>query len=177
MYIPRTLNGYDFFECSSAMQKAVRRGDAKTAGYFALELWHSGYRDYVWKRLFTISAEDCFGLITGEIESLWKGHELVNKTAKEPKGRIFVSKAILLLCACRKNRDADYLQNFVYDRKDVDAEKWIEDVRKEPIAIPEYTFDCHTKKGKMRGRTKEEFFKEEHDALQPREPGLFDDMF
>jgi len=177
MYIPRTLNGYDFFECSSAMQKAVRRGDAKTAGYFALELWHSGYRDYVWKRLFTISAEDCFGLITGEIESLWQGHELVNKTAKEPKGRIFVSKAILLLCACRKNRDADYLQNFVYDRKDVDAEKWIEDVRKEPIAIPEYTFDCHTKKGKMRGRTKEEFFKEEHEALQPREPGLFDDMF
>ena len=82
MYIPRTLNGYDFFECSSAMQKAVRRGDAKTAGYFALELWHSGYRDYVWKRLFTISAEDCFGLITGEIESLWQGHELVNKTAK-----------------------------------------------------------------------------------------------
>lgn len=33
------------------MQKAIRRADAAVAGYFALELWTSGYRDYVWKRL------------------------------------------------------------------------------------------------------------------------------
>ncbi len=68
--IIRTIHGYDFFEVSSAMQKAIRRGDACVAGYFALELWHSNYRDYVWKRLFTISAEDCYGLITKEIEAL-----------------------------------------------------------------------------------------------------------
>ena len=61
------------------MQKAIRRADAAVAGYFALELWTSGYRDYVWKRLFTISAEDCYGVITKEIEALWQGHELVNK--------------------------------------------------------------------------------------------------
>ena len=52
------------FEVSSAMQKAIRRADAKVAGFFALELWSSGYLDYVWKRLFTISAEDCYGIIT-----------------------------------------------------------------------------------------------------------------
>ncbi len=46
----RTIHGYDFFEVSSAMQKAIRRGDARVAGFFALELWHSNYRDYVWKR-------------------------------------------------------------------------------------------------------------------------------
>lgn len=103
--IIRTVQGYDFFECSSAMQKAIRRADAAVAGYFALELWHSGYRDYVWKRLFTISAEDCYGIITKEIEALWQGHELVNKNKTEPKGRIFVSKAVLLLCECRKCRD------------------------------------------------------------------------
>ena len=83
--ILRTKSGYDFFECSSAMQKAIRRADVRVAGFFALELWSSGYRDYVWKRLFTISAEDCYGLITAEIEALWQGHELVNKGAKEPK--------------------------------------------------------------------------------------------
>ena len=174
--ILRTKNGYDFFECSSAMQKAIRRADVRVAGFFALELWSSGYRDYVWKRLFTISAEDCYGLITHEVESLWQGHELVNKGAKEPKGRIFVSKAVLLLCDCRKCRDADHLQNFIYDRQDVDVERWIEDVRLHPLPVPEYTFDVHTRKGKRMGRTKEEFFREELEALRPRVPGLFDDM-
>ena len=174
--IIRTVQGYDFFEVSSAMQKAIRRNDAAVAGYFALELWTSGYRDYVWKRLFTISAEDCHGIITKEIEALWQGHELVNKTASEPKGRIFVSKAVLLLCGTGKCRDADHLQNFIYDRKMVDVEKWIEDVRRHPIPIPDYTFDVHTRKGKKRGRTKEEFFREEYDALQPRIPGLFDNL-
>ena len=95
------------------MQKAIRRADARVAGFFALELWHSGFRDYVWKRLFTISAEDCYGLITGEIEALWQGHELVNKGKQEARGRIFVSKAVLLLCECCKCRDADHLQNLV----------------------------------------------------------------
>lgn len=133
--IIRTIGGYDFFEVSSAMQKAIRRADVAVAGFFALELWTSGYKDYVWKRLFTISAEDCYGIVTQEIEALWQGHELVNKKAAEPKGRIFVSKAVLLLCECRKNRDADHLQNFIYDRKDVDVERWIEDIRSFPLPI------------------------------------------
>ena len=78
-------------------RKQSGRADAKVAGFFALELWSSGYLDYVWKRLFTISAEDCYGIITKEIEALWQGHELVNKGKKDPKGRIFVSKAVILL--------------------------------------------------------------------------------
>lgn len=174
--IIRTRNGYDFFEVSSAMQKAIRRADTGVAGFFALELWESGYRDYVWKRLFTISAEDCYGLITYEVESLWQGHELVNKKSASPKGRIFVSKAVILLCECRKSRDADHLQNFVYDRKDVDVERWIDDVRRYPIAIPPYTFDVHTRAGKKMGCTKEQFFRDELEALTPRMPGLFDNL-
>ena len=174
--IIRTNGGYDFFEVSSAMQKAIRRADAAVAGFFALELWESGYRDYVWKRLFTISAEDCYGIITKEIEALWQGHELVNKKATAPKGRIFVSKAVIILCECRKCRDADHLQNLIYDRKEIDVEKWIEDVRLNPILIPQYTFDVHTRRGKKQGRTKEEFFRDEFNALNPREKGLFDDL-
>ena len=171
-----TKGGYDFYEVSSAMQKASRRADIAVAGFFALELWESGFRDYVWKRLFTISAEDCFGIITNEIEALWQGHELVNKKATSPKGRIFVSKAVILLCECRKCRDADHLQNLIYDRKEIDVEKWIEDVRLNPIPIPQYTFDVHTRRGKKQGRTKEEFFRDEFNALNPREKGLFDDL-
>ena len=54
-----TKRGYEFGEVSSAMQKAVRRADTRLAGYWALELWASGYGNYVWKRLLTVSAEDC----------------------------------------------------------------------------------------------------------------------
>ncbi len=175
-YNLRTKTGLDFFEVSSAMQKGIRRSDIAVAGYFALELWESGYRDYVWKRLFTISAEDCYGIITQEVEALWRGHELVNKNSRNPKGRIFVSKAVILLCEVKKSRDADHLQNLVYDKKMVDIEKWIKDVRANPIELPEYTYDIHTRVGKMRGKTKEDFLKEELRALKPREPGLFDNL-
>lgn len=102
--------------------------------------------------------------------------ELVNKNKSEPKGRIFVSKAVILLCQSKKNRDADHLQNFVYERSDIDIEKWFGDVRQYPIPIPHYTYDVHTRKGKKHGRTKEEFFREEYEALRPRIPGLFDDL-
>ena len=176
----RTKRGYDFYETSSAMQKAIRRNDPKVAGYFALELWHSGYRDYVWKRLFTISAEDCGGIITTEIEALWQGHQLVNNKAKEPKGRIFVSKAVMLLCSWEKNRDSDHLQNYIYDKKinmsDNEIETFMTDVRDNPINIPTYSYDCHTIRGKKMGRTKADFFKEELEALQPRQAGIFDDL-
>jgi replication-associated recombination protein RarA len=172
----RTIKGYDFYECASAMQKAIRRADVKVAGFFALELWHSNYQSYVWKRLLTISAEDCYGLITKEIEALHQAHEFINYKAREPKGRIFVSKAVILLCDVRKSRDADHLQNLIYDRNDVDVEKWIDDVRREPIEVPKYTFDVHTRRGKIMGKTKRDFFKEEMNALQPRQLGLFDDL-
>ena len=177
-----TENNYEFLEVSSSLQKAIRRNDVELAGYFGLELWHSGYRDYVWKRLYTISSEDCAGYVTQEIEALWQGHELVNKTAKKgkPKGRIFVSKAIILLCQCDKNRDPDHLQNYVYDKKinisDEKIEQYFDEVRIEKKPIPEYAYDCHTIKGKMRGRTKQEFFKEELEALNPRQIGLFDNV-
>lgn len=171
-----TKNGYSFFDCASAMQKGIRRCDVPVAGFFALELWESGFTDYVWKRLLTISAEDCYGIITGEIESLYRSHEFVRKGKKEPKGRIFVSKAVILLCYVRKNRDADHLQNFIYDQRLIDIAKWLEDSQKDPIPVPEYTFDVHTKKGRSMGKTKAEFFREEFEALNPREPGLFDQL-
>lgn len=177
-----TVNGYDFYEVSSTLQKAIRRGDAKLAGFFGLELWHSNYGAYVWKRLYTISAEDCWGLITAEIEALHKGYMLVNDRAKSPKGRIFISKAILLLCDVAKSRDADHLQNLVYDKRmsltEEEIDAYFDEVRNEPEApkIPDYAFDCHTMKGKRKGKTKKEFFVEEHAALKPRQLGLFDNL-
>lgn len=175
-YELKTVKGYDFYEVSSALQKSIRRADVETAGYFALELWHSGYAAYVWKRLFTISAEDCYGIITKEIEALWQGYMLVNEKSPTPKGRIFISKAVIILCMSKKNRDADHLQNFIYDKDMAKIDEALAEANKEVKLIPAYTYDVHTQRGKKMGKTKKEFFKEEFEALKPRQAGLFDNL-
>lgn len=175
-----TRRGYEFGEVSSAMQKAIRRADTRLAGYWALELWASGYGNYVWKRLLTVSAEDVWGLITSEIKALHDSYVHVNKgvPAREARGRIFISKAVILLCAARKSRDADHLQNFVYDAlAGLDADKLAADLLKAgKEKVPDYALDCHTRKGRKQGKTKADFFREEQQALKPFQPGLFDDL-
>ena len=177
----RTIRGYDFSEVSSAMQKAVRRGETQLAGYLALELWASGFGNYVWKRLLTISAEDCWGIITAEVKALHDGYALINANipARQSRGRIFISKAVILLSEAKKSRDADHLQNLVYDQcKGVDADQLADELRSAPeyVAIPAYAYDCHTSRGKKAGKTKAEFFTAEHAALSPFQPGLFDHL-
>ena len=177
----RTIRGYDFGEVSSAMQKSIRRGDTQLAGYWALELWASGFGNYVWKRLLTVSAEDCWGIITQEVKALRDSYAVINAnlSGRRAKGRIFISKAVILLCAAKKNRDADHLQNYVYDEmRGIDPDTLADELRNAPEyePIPEYAFDCHTRRGKAAGATKADFFRAEHAALAPFQPGLFDDL-
>lgn len=175
----KTIRGYQFFEVSSAMQKAIRRSDARLAGYWAIELFESNYSTYVWKRLVTISAEDCAGIITKEVLALYQGFMMINKRAPKGKvkGRIFIAKAVILLCAATKSRDADHLTNLIYDRMGVDEkalEADLDAARANPEPIPDYAFDVHTQAGRKRGKTKDDFFRDEFDALKPRQNGLFD---
>ena len=172
----RTIRGYAFGEVASALQKAIRRGDARLAGYWAVELFESNYREYVWRRLLTISAEDCWGILTAEIEALYRSWQVIDKQ-KKGGGRIFVSKAVILLALAKKSRDADHLTNLVYDPKAIDEstlDASLEEARKSQEAIPDYALDCHTRAGKRAGKTKKDFFREEHKALEPRQLGLFD---
>lgn len=175
----RTQRGYDFYEVASALQKSIRRGDTKLAGYMALELFPR-YANYCWKRLLTISAEDCYGVVTQEIKALYDSFWIINKGKKgdDLKGRIFISKAVILLCGCKHNRDADILSNCIYDLKqglnDTDIERLFDEVRSERIDVPEYVYDCHTRKGKMMGKTKSQFFQEEQDALTNVQTSIFD---
>lgn len=175
----KTQRGYDFYEVASALQKSIRRADVKLAGYMALELFPR-YAEYCWKRLLTISAEDCYGLITQEIKSLYDSFWVVNKGKKgdDLKGRIFISKAVIILCTCKHSRDADLLSNYIYDKKallsDEDIENLMTEVRSEDMDIPEYVFDCHTRKGKAAGKTKQQFFVEEDCSLANKQMSLFD---
>jgi replication-associated recombination protein RarA len=176
-----TKRGYSFPAVSSAMQKAVRRGDAALAGYWALELWASGYGQYVWRRLLTVSAEDCWGILTAEVKALHDSYTEINRNipSKTAKGRIFISKAVILLCLAKKSRDPDHLQNFVYDQQaGLDPETLADELERagEYIPIPDYAYDCHTPQGRGMGRTKADFFKAEQEALSPFIPGLFDNL-
>jgi len=86
-YHLHTKRGYSFPAVSSAMQKAVRRGDAKLAGYWALELWASGFGQYVWRRLLTVSAEDCWGILTAEVKALHDSYTEINANTREDAER------------------------------------------------------------------------------------------
>ncbi len=171
-----TVRGHLLLDVASALQKTIRRGDARMAGYWAIELFESGYRDYVWRRLLTVSAEDCWGVITHEIEALYRSWQFIDRQ-KKGGGRIFVAKAALLLAQAKKCRDADHLTNLVYDPNTIDItslEADIAEARANPEDIPDFAYDCHTRAGKKAGKTKRQFFLEEHDALTPKQPGLFD---
>jgi replication-associated recombination protein RarA len=172
----KTVRGYAFGEVASALQKAIRREDARLAGYWAIELFESNYREYLWRRLLTISAEDCWGVITREIMALYQSWQMIDRQ-KKGGGRVFVAKAVILLALARKSRDADHLTNLVYDPATIDPktlEESLEEVRRLQEAVPDYALDCHTSAGKRAGKTKKDFFRDEYQALKPREPGLFD---
>lgn len=176
----RTQRGYDFYEVASALQKSIRRGDVRLAGYMALELFPR-YSEYCWKRLLTISAEDCYGIVTKEILALYDAFHIINKGKKgeDLKGRIFISKAVILLCHTKHNRDADLLSNYVYDKKydvsDDQIEKMFEEIRAEgKMDVPEYVYDVHTRKGKKAGKTKADFFREEEESLAYKQESIFD---
>lgn len=174
-----TQRGYDFYEVASALQKSIRRADVKLAGYMALELFPR-YAEYCWKRLLTISAEDCYGIVTQEIKALYDAFWVINrgKKGEDLKGRIFISKAVIILCTCKHSRDADVLSNYIYDKKsllsDEEIENLMREVREERMEIPEYVYDVHTRKGKAMGKTKRDFFIEEDQSLANKQMSLFD---
>ena len=86
-YEYRTTNGYNMFDMSSMLQKAIRRGDFTHAGFAANELYYS-YYSYLWRRLLVISAEDCYGIMTKEIMALKEADDLVvNFGMESPSAR------------------------------------------------------------------------------------------
>ena len=183
-YSPTTKNGYSMFEMASMVQKAIRRCDIPHAAYAANELSVS-YRAYLWKRLYTVSAEDCYGIMTKEIAALQQADEYVNAKAKPGQTNdLFIAKAVVLLCMARKNRDADYVAcNFMWGDKPLTDEEYDEFVDYEIVErlketvrfdIPDYVYDVHTYKGKARGATQMDFFRIENEALEPRQMNLFD---
>lgn len=115
-----TKNGHNMFEVSSLIQKAIRRSNKDYAGYAANEL-APRFRNYLWKRLLCVSAEDCYDLITNKIVALKQADDAQNWQSKSP---LFIEKAIGILLATRKNRDADYFAcNLLNSRDRIEFDK------------------------------------------------------
>lgn len=153
-YELKTKNGYDFFECSSAMQKSIRRGLEEDALFWAVELYESNYAEYVWKRLRIISSED-IGLSEANISSeIWALYEMHREQAKKKEDtnrpqRLFVIHAILKLCRATKNRTVDWALIYHFECHQNLLRK-----------VPDYAYDKHNDKGKKLGRGWGHFFEE-----------------
>jgi replication-associated recombination protein RarA len=168
-----TKNGHDFYVVASLLQKSLRRGDVVLASRAVNEMLPR-YANYCWNRLLTVSAEDCAEMVTGEVLALYLAWSKVNdSTADRSKGRIFFAKAIVLLAKAHHSRDADELNILVSDRLPDEAfanalVEIVEDAAtngSEPLDIPEWVYDVHTREGKRRGMTKEDFLRDEHRAI------------
>ena len=107
-----TRTNKSFWEVTSVMQNSIRKGEFEIAGETMWELLPQ-YTPYLRKRLLVISAEDCFWIITKEILALC---EIGDEES--------LTKALALLCAAKKNRDADYFVcNLMYTDEPTDWKK------------------------------------------------------
>jgi replication-associated recombination protein RarA len=177
-YEVKTKNGYDFFECSSAFQKCVRRGLEADAIFWAVELDISNFHEYLWKRMKIITSEDigfANPTIPVLIASLYKNYmDLLKKkdTTNFPE-RLFLIHAVIALCRSPKSRLIDWLtvENYI-----------CHDQKFRPI--PDFALDKHTRKGKALKRSWKHFFDEgillenhqlqdgEHEALEAAKSAL-----
>lgn len=192
-----TKRGYNFYVVLSALQKAIRRGDARLACYWAAELYESGFGPAAWNRLLVISAEDCWGTVTQHVEALrqeLKALEAVDKQINKGKDGsekkrlnvIFLLKAAYMLALAQKNRDTDNFYCLIYVPSAIPEKQLLADLEAaqgEKISVPKDALDKHTVEGKKRLKEMglsekqmiEQFIQKETKALKPRVPGIFDE--
>lgn len=170
-YQIKTINDYDFFECTSSFQKAIRRCDEDNALFWAVELYNSRYAEYVWKRMFVMTSEDV-GLSNPNLASqIWSLYSMYSHLAKkkdkhEPEKLQFIH-AVLLMVRSPKSRLVDWALIHAFRKHDENL-----------IPPMDVALDKHTRKGKAMGRGFDHFFKEgcklENHIPQDREQEYMD---
>lgn len=153
----KSPGGFVNGDVSSAMQKAIRRGDVEGALFWATEFEIGGYGNYVWERLRIIASEDV-GLADPEVviltRTLYENWEQrVDKEKKAAKAGHpipresvqFILHAVWALALAKKHRGVDHAVMVFYHS----------DRSKIPTCangIPDHVYDMHTAKGKQMGR-------------------------
>jgi hypothetical protein len=150
------------------------------AGYAASDLLRSNYANWCWRRICVTAAEDVAALVQAEVNALREACDRERRERRHgPPTRVFVMKAVLLLCGAWKSRDADHLSNLIVEAGRIslsDIHAALVEAEAKLEELPDWVYDVHTSEGRRRGRTKAEFFRSEQAALTPRLPGLFDDL-
>lgn len=172
----RTNEGHDPAVVISMLQKAIRRNRVDLAGWAACELLRSNYANWAWRRICVTAAEDCASMVMGEINELRGACDRERKERRGAATRVFIAKAVLLLCRAYKCRDTDHLTNLVVDKLDETELALALDEAEAQPEIPDWVYDVHTSEGRRKSKTKGNFFRDEQQALSPRLPGLFDDL-
>jgi len=151
----KTVSGYLNSECTSAMQKCIRRGLEEEALFWATELDLAAYGAYVWKRLQIIASED-IGLadpnVCVQVRALYENWVEQRKNAQRERrnvtGRIFLVHAILICVRAKKSRMVDTALIAMYEGERPERE------------VPDFALDMHTAKGRALHRGVDHFFTE-----------------
>ena len=149
-----TKKGYTLFEVASAFQKCIRRGMEEDAMYWTVELFNSGYDEYLWKRVRIITSED-IGLanptLPAVIASLYSSYleQKKKKDTKHQPERLFITHAVLLLARSEKSRVVDHALLYFWSNHYCVSKQ-----------IPSFAYDIHTKEGRRLGFGIDHFFKE-----------------
>lgn len=159
-----THNHHDVLICKNVFISSIKKGEFELAGYCGYELYLF-HRPYFWKILHEMSNEIGNNNVQKEIDALRDVDLAQNK--KSELNQLFASKGIVLLSKFF-NGDLSPLKEVLH------KSYWFETIKDKKIEIPNYVYDCHTRLGRMRGKTTKMFIEEEQRALFPKEEGLFD---
>jgi hypothetical protein len=141
-----TPGGHECGEVTSALQKAIRRGDERWAMYWATELDLAGYTGYVWKRLRIIASEDV-GLADSNVfvqvwtlNQAWLELKKASSNDKAQSRRLHLLHAVAILARAPKSRVLDHAFMVFCEGE------------RPRIEVPDHALDKHTARGRKLGR-------------------------
>ena len=145
----KTIHGKDAYECISALQKEIRRGNELAALTWAMELAPKQF-DWLLKRLTVISHEDigCADIEAVNFVTLAMPQLREWKKKDASEWILVLTNIVMALARAAKSRDADELQCVVRGRF----------AREGLPEVPDYALDKHTQRGKKMGRGMDHFF-------------------
>lgn len=152
---PTTSAGHPLDEVTSALQKAIRRGQEKEALYWALQL-NERFTGYLWRRLVAIVVED-IGYANNELVAIICALEAQVVRLMKEKGNYslnMLAYAVMAMARSPKSRESDEFMNEVL--RDIRAGRM-------KLEVPDEALDMHTGRGKNLKRGSAHFW--EHGAV------------